>query len=325
MNEMEWTKSFYTATHLLPERLWRGVFTLSQEDRLLCEEIRLRIGQPLAVTLSGKTKLIREKGGTELVVTREELEETIMRMTKSSLHTYLGQLTSGYFTTEQGHRVGICGQLIYRDGKVASVRDLSSINIRIAKEYCGISDALLPQLEQSSILVLSPPGGGKTTLLRDLARNLSRTMRIAVADERYEIASCSEGVPRFDLGLCDVLSGGSKRDSIEFLLRSMNPEMIVLDEITRGEDAEAVLEGANCGCTFLASAHGMELSELYRRPVYRRLMRAGIFQTIILIENREGKRSYTVRKGAAHAESGGSSDDRRIVLNHGNLHQSEVM
>lgn len=310
MNHAEWTKSFYTATHLLPERLWKGIFTLSPEERASCEEIRLRAGRPLVAIVSQKTRQIHDEMGHLIIVQPVDLEQTLMRMTQSSLHTYLPQLIQGFFTTEQGHRVGVCGELIYQNGQVSSMRNIASINIRVAKECLGIGAGLLSLRKPGeSVLIISPPGGGKTTLLRDLARISSRQFRISIVDERYELAACSNGKPRFDVGQCDVISGGNKRDGIEFLLRCMNPEIIVLDEITKQEDSHAVLEAWGCGCDFFATAHGKSTEDLFKRPAYRILMEAGVFQHIIVIYQESGTRSYRAHKGGIHAEDVGSGYD----------------
>lgn len=325
MSHAEWTKSFYTATHLLPERLWKSVFALSPEERMLCEEIRLRVGRPLAVTVSQKTRQIHDAFGMPVIVQPGDLEETLMRMTQSSMHTYLSQLIHGFFTTEQGHRVGVCGELVYQNGQVSSVKNVASVNIRIAKECQGIGEGLLSLRNPGeSVLIISPPGSGKTTLLRDLARISSQSFRVSIVDERYELAACTAGKPRFHVGQCDVVSGGSKRDSIELLLRCMSPEIIVLDEITRPEDSEAVLEAWGCGCDFFASAHGQTVEDLFRRPAYQKLLKAGIFQHIIKIEQEAGVRTYRVQKGGIHAEAAWGNHDRGSVFNHGDFYQSQA-
>ncbi len=326
MNHTEWTKSFYTATHLLPERLWRGVFTLTPEDRIQCEEIRLRAGRPLMVMGSQKNHQVTDSAGNPLIVQKEDIEETLMRMTQSSLHTYLPQLMHGFFTTEHGHRVGVCGEVVSQNGQVSSLRNIASINIRIAKECRGIGEGLLTLRKPGeSVLVISPPGGGKTTLLRDLARISSASHRVSIADERYELAACINSKPRFDVGQSDVLSGGNKRESIEILLRCMNPEIIVLDEITRSEDCDAVLEAWGCGCDFFASAHGKSVDELYHRPIYRKLLHAGVFQHLILISQEEDRRTYQAQKGGTHAETVGSNYDRGSMHPHGYFHQPQAL
>ena len=326
MNQAEWTKSFYTATHLLPERLWRGAFTLSAEERITCEEIRLRAGKPLVVVISGKNRVIRDGGGLPLIVQAVEIEETLMRMTRSSVHTYLSQLMQGFFTTEQGHRVGVCGETVCQNGQVSSLRSITSVNIRIAKECKGVGEELLlHRMSGESVLVISPPGGGKTTLLRDLARLESRKYRISIVDERFELAASMGGQPRFDIGLCDVLSGCKKREGIEMLLRCMNPEIIVVDEITRPEDCDAMLEAWGCGCDFFATAHGKTVEELYRRPIYRKLLDAGAFHHFIVISCENGARAYREQRGAVYAEAIGRSYDCECQHIDGNLRSAEIM
>ena len=326
MNNTEWTKSFYTATHLLPEGLWRNIFQLSPEDRILCEEIRLRAGRPLYVTIAHQPRQIFDVAGMPVIVKQEDIEETLMRMTQSSLHTYLPQLMQGFFTTAQGHRVGICGEGVYQNEKVSNMRNISSLNLRIAKECRGIGEHLLEgRLPGESVLVISPPGGGKTTLLRDLARISSQQYRVSIADERYELAACMDGKPRFDVGQCDILSGCTKKDSIEMLVRCMNPEIIILDEITRAEDCDTILEAYGCGCDFFVSAHGIDAKALKQRPIYRKLLQSGIFRHMIIIDEIKGNRSYRIERGEPYAEITRRDYDHRRMFAHGHLCQQKAL
>lgn len=293
MPDLAYLKSFHTAAQLLPERLWRAAYSLNEQQRQDCEELRVRLGRPLAATVGGKTVLL---GDGAVLPTGEELDELLARATECSVHSYLEQLWQGYLTTRHGHRLGICGQ--FPQGENRLLRGLSSVNIRVARQVHGLGKDLTLWDEEGfrSTLILAPPGAGKTTLLRELCRELSLRFRVAVADERYEIAACAGGEPRFAVGHCDVLSGGSKRDVIPMLLRSMSPQIVTVDEITRTEDCESLLECAGCGCSLLATAHGQELSDLHRRPAYRRLLEAGLFRQVILIHRVDGQRHYRMEE-----------------------------
>ena len=291
MPDLDYLKSFHTAAQLLPERLWRAAYSLTEQQRQDCEELRVRLGRPLAATVGGKTVLL---GDGMVLPSREELDELLARATECSVHSYLEQLWQGYLTTRHGHRLGICGQ--YPQGENRLLRGLSSVNIRVARQVRGLGRALRLCDEQGfrSTLILAPPGAGKTTLLRELCRELSLRFRVAVADERDEIAACAGGEPRFSIGHCDVLSGGSKGETIPMLLRAMSPQIIAVDEITQTEDCSCLLECAGCGCGLLATAHGSEMADLSRRPAYSRLLAAGLFQQVILIDRVQGERRYRV-------------------------------
>lgn len=293
MPDLAYLKSFHTAAQLLPERLWRAAYSLNEQQRQDCEELRVRLGRPLAATVGGKTVLL---GDGAVLPTGEELDELLARATECSVHSYLEQLWQGYLTTRHGHRLGICGQFPQGDNRL--LRGLSSVNIRVARQVRGLGKDLVLWDEQGfhSTLIVAPPGAGKTTLLRELCRELSLRFRVAVADERYEIAACAGGEPRFSVGNCDVLSGGSKGEVIPMLLRSMSPQIVAVDEITRTEDCQSLLECAGCGCGMLATAHGSEVSDLYRRPAYRQLLEAGLFRQVILIQRINGERRYRVEE-----------------------------
>ena len=222
------------------------------------------------------------------------MDELLARATECSVNTYLEDLWQGYLTTRHGHRLGICGQAPVGEHRL--LRGLSSVNIRIARPFLNIGEdlELCPQGTFPGTLILSPPGDGKTTLLRALCLRLSQKYRVAVVDERHEIAACVDGVPRFPIGNCDVLSGGNKQSGIVTLLRTMSPQILAVDEITRTEDCRALLECIGCGCRLLASAHGDSSEVLGRRPVYRELLASGVFQQVILIERTAGGRRYTL-------------------------------
>lgn len=289
MPDIAYLKGFHTAAQLLPERLWRAAYSLNEQQRQDCEEIRVRLGRPLAATVAGEIVLL---GDSAVLPTGEEMDELLARATECSVHSYLDQLWQGYLTTRHGHRLGICGQ--FSQGETRLLRGLSSVNIRVARQVHGLAKEL-PFLKEPSFqntLILAPPGAGKTTLLREMCRELSLRFRVALADERYEIAACAGGEPRFNVGLCDVLSAGNKGETIPMLLRSMSPQILAMDEITRAEDCESLLECAGCGCSLLATAHGSEIEDLHRRPAYRRLLDAGLFQQVILIRRSGRERSY---------------------------------
>ncbi len=291
MPELDLLKSFHTAAQLLPERLWRVAYSLDESQRLQCEEFRVRLGRPLAATVSGETVLL---GDGRVLPTEEELDELLARATECSVHSYLEQLWQGFLTTKHGHRLGICG--IAPDGEHRLLRGLSSVNVRVARQVSGLGQDL--PLEDGegfrSTLLLAPPGAGKTTLLRELCRRLSASYRVAIADERYEIAGCLEGEPRFQVGHCDVLSGGSKRDTIPMLLRSMSPQILAVDEITQSEDNAWLRQCVGCGCGLLATAHGQTVDDLRRRPAYRALLEQQIFQQVIVIRRTGTGRDYHV-------------------------------
>lgn len=289
MPDIAYLKGFHTAAQLLPERLWRAAYSLNEQQRQDCEEIRVRLGRPLAATVAGEIVLL---GDGAVLPTGEEMDELLARATECSVHSYLDQLWQGYLTTRHGHRLGICGQ--FSQGETRLLRGLSSVNIRVARQVHGLAKEL-PFLKEPSFqntLILAPPGAGKTTLLREMCRELSLRFRVALADERYEIAACAGGEPRFNVGLCDVLSAGNKGETIPMLLRSMSPQILAMDEITRAEDCESLLECAGCGCSLLATAHGSEIEDLHKRPAYRRLLDAGLFQQVILIRRNGRERSY---------------------------------
>lgn len=317
------SKAFLSATGLLPERLWRGCFSIPEKDRLRCEEIRIRVGRPLTALIGGKSVTLHDEG-KQILVTQEDADQFLAQVTGSSVHTYMDQIARGYITAAGGHRIGICGESV-RDGTYNSFRCFSSFNLRIAKQAVGLSDRILARLpaeDFKSTLIISPPGGGKTTLLRDMCRALSYSHCVSIADERYEIAACKRGVPQFDVGSSDIISGSDKSYSINTLLKAMNPRIIALDEITAAEDVDSLIRASYCGCDFIATAHGDSVDSLTNRPVYRQLMQENIFRSIIVIDNQNETRQYRIwKEGEENDKNNWIYSDSGIMLGNRIFHE----
>ncbi len=289
---------FVQASGLLPIELRQVVLAVPKRDQMVTEEIRLRIGHPISITLPQGEMILR---GSPIIASRD-LYTVLEVATKSSAHTALEQVRQGYVTVRGGHRLGLCGSMISKDGNIHNMRHLMSLNIRIARQISGIGNELLQTVcnreSIASVLVMAPPGAGKTTLLRDMIRGLSvgicgRPFRVGVADERGELGAMWEGVPQFDLGPhTDVLEGCSKCDGLLMLLRGMNPQVLAVDEITAPQDIEALQIASGCGVSLLATAHGRTREDLNTRPLYAMLLQKNIFQKLIRIAMIDGVRSY---------------------------------
>ena len=250
--------------------LWLG----AEVDRLgrdNLEELRLRLGQPPELKLgTGHTFMERN-------VNRDDLSFVVNTASQYSPWA-AATVSQGYITARGGHRVGICGEAVIKGGEPAGIRNVRSLNIRIARDYPGI--AMKAASFPGSVLVLGPPGSGKTTLLRDLIRCKSEKETVCVVDERGELFP--EG---FSWGKrMDVLNGVPKGTGVEMLLRTMGPEYIAVDEITSEEDCESLIRAGWCGVNLLATAHAASVRDLYKRPVYHRLARCGIFDNILVLD-----------------------------------------
>ena len=249
---------YEAACALLPRRLREAALAVPEKEKV--EELRLRQGGRLTLTLpEGEVPV----PGTR--VTGEDLEAVLDIATGSSRYTASQSLRQGYLTAEGGFRIGVCGTAVLEGGEVALYRDLSSLNIRIPREQIGLADRVLPGLlaegRLESTIVISPPGGGKTTLLRDLVRALSdeKNLRVSLVDERGELAAVHRGVPQLQVGRhTDVLDACPKAQAIPTLLRAMNPQVIAVDEVAVAGDVAALEQAAGAGVVLLATVHGAE-------------------------------------------------------------------
>lgn len=304
--EQDRVRRFEQAAELLPPRLRRPAMEIPDERKARAEELRLRVRQPLTVlTAEGE---LSAAGEHDTLVEPDDLERVIAGVTEYSRYASAEALRQGYLSVRGGFRLGVCGTAVMRDGAVSSVKEFSSLALRIVHERVGLGEALAPRLFDEagrfcSTLILSPPGGGKTTLLRDLIRCLSlggaerRALRVAVIDERSELAVMYRGAPQTELGNhTDVLDGCPKALGIPMALRAMSPQVVAVDEITQEADVAAMCAAANCGVGLLATIHAESVAELTRKPLWRALLAAEVFSRAVVIAVRDGARSYAVEE-----------------------------
>lgn len=273
---------------LLPCTFREILETLKVEPEEL-QEIRVRIGRPV-LALCGNREYRSEK-----IIDRMQADELLACLSNYSLYAYRDEIRQGFLSLPGGHRAGLAGRVVLEGNRVKTMTDISSVNIRLAHEIKGCADRLLPCLWEGDrlchTLIVSAPGHGKTTLLRDCIRQISDGNRIhggmtvGVVDERSEIAGSCQGIPGNDVGMrTDVLDGCPKAEGMMLLIRSMAPKVVAVDEIGSHEDVEALAFAMNCGCVLIATVHGNHMEELRSRPALQRMVEMRLFERYVFLD-----------------------------------------
>lgn len=254
------------------------------------QEIRLRAGYPIILFYKNKEHILPIKS------TEQVIKEALDYVSNYSLYAYENELRQGFITVEGGHRVGMAGQVIIENGRVKNLKQIASLNIRISHEVLNCADKLFPYVTHNKqmyhTLLISPPRCGKTTLLRDMIRQISdgnkwvKGCTVGVVDERSELAGCYHGIPQNQMGMrTDVLDGCPKAEGMLMLVRSMSPQVIAVDEIGAPEDVQAIKYAMHCGCKLIATVHGESLEEIRKKPLFEQMVKERCFERYVVLRN----------------------------------------
>lgn len=297
--------AFKPVIDALPDNLKRIILSMPSSILEDLEEIRIRQGRPLMVYSHGRDYFLCIDGSVannpnnSYLVTNEDTKRILELISNYSIYAFEEELRNGYITLHGGYRVGLSGKTVLNSSGITTFQHITSYNIRISREIINAADKIRPYITYKNqvlnTLILSPPQMGKTTLIRDITRQLSdgfqgfRGLKVGVVDERSEIAGCFQGVPQNDVGIrTDILDGCPKAMGIIMLIRSMSPNVIITDEIGKPDDVTAIEDALNAGIAIITTAHSHDLDDAKKRPILQSLLDKKIFQRILVLGNSLG-------------------------------------
>ena len=291
---------------ILPEKISSEVKKFIKDGNI--QEIRIKVGKPIILILSNEEKIL------DCTTTSEEVKGILIKISNYSLYAYEEEIKQGYITIKGGHRVGIAGECVISNGEIKTIKNISSLNIRISKAVNGASNKIMPIITGGNriynTLIVSPPKCGKTTILRDIAKNISNGMysvglkgkKVVIIDERSEIAACYNGVPQMDVGIrTDVLDNCLKNTGMIMAIRSLSPDVLICDEIGSLGEVEALNMAFNSGVNIVVTVHGFDIEDISGRKVFKELIEESIIERVVILSSRKGagtiERVYKIERG----------------------------
>lgn len=291
---------------ILPQKISTEVRSYIYDG--LIQEIRIKIGKPIILNLSNEEKILN------YIATNEDMKEILVKISNYSLYAYEEEIKQGYITIKGGHRIGLAGECVISQGEIKTIKNISSLNIRISKEVPGCSNKLMPMITEGdriyNTLIVSPPKCGKTTILRDIAKNISNGMytiklkgkKVVIIDERSEVAASYNGIPQMNVGIrTDILDNCLKKTGMLMAIRSLSPEVLICDEIGTLGEIEALNMAFNSGVNIIVTVHGYDIEDIYGRKALKELIDEEILERIIVLSNRKGagtiEKVYKIERG----------------------------
>ncbi len=278
---------------IFPEKIYNSLKKLSDKIKINAQEIRVRTQKNIIILYKNNYFNIN------LTVLPEDIENIFKKICNYSIYTFQEQIKNGYITFKNGHRIGLAGSAVVHKNNVINIKNITSLNIRIAREFknCSKNIFKITKHDNNGFLIVGAPMTGKTTILRDLSRlfSVKNKQKVVIIDERYEIAAIYENVPQLDIGFSDVLSGFKKSQGITMALRTLSPDIIICDEIGSIIDAISVKESLNSGVKIVASMHARNLKEFLDRPQTKILLKTNAFSKIFIL-NYNKKRNIILKK-----------------------------
>ncbi|CUO58217.1 stage III sporulation protein AA [Clostridium sp. NSJ-49] len=291
---------------ILPEKIANETKKFISDGTI--QEIRIKVGKPIILILSNEEKVLN------YVTTNDEVKGILVKISNYSLYAYEEEIKQGYITIKGGHRVGIAGECVISNGEIKTIKNISSLNIRISKAVVGSAKKIMPIITGGdriyNTLIVSPPKCGKTTILRDIAKNISNGVyslglkgkKVVIIDERSEVAACYNGVPQMDVGIrTDVLDNCLKKTGMIMAIRSLSPDVLICDEIGTLGEVEALNMAFNSGVNIVVTVHGFDIEDIYSRKVFKELIDESIIERVVILSSRKGagtiERIYKIERG----------------------------